>query len=319
MSNIRFPAFEWDISISRTAFNIFGKDIYWYGVIIAGGFALAVIYALWKAHKFGLTSDDVIDYLIYGTIPAIICARIYYVIFNFGIYKDDPIKILYIWEGGIAIYGGVIGAFAAIIIIAKLKKHNPFKMLDMVGIGFLIGQMIGRWGNFINAEAYGKAFASQNAAELPFWAMGVYIDGVMTYVHPIFLYESLWNLAGLIFLLIYAKKRKFGGEIMFFYLGWYGLGRFFTEGIRGDDALYLFSSGMRVSQMLGGVLFIATVGIFIWKYTHPSQKGPLYLSPVIAYSKYMSLEERIDLMYPNIWRKKVRAEQKENDDNNVED
>ena len=205
MSHVVFPGLGLDLLMKRAAFSIFNKDIYWYGIIIAVGFALAVLYAMLKAKDFGLTGDQVVDYLIWGTVFAIIGARLYYVIFSFDKYASDPLSIFYIWEGGIAIYGAVIGAFATGLVISRIKKLNPYKIYDLAAIGFLIGQIIGRWGNFVNAEAYGKAFASQNVADLPFWAMGVYTNGALTYVHPIFLYESLWNLVGLLIIFLLIK------------------------------------------------------------------------------------------------------------------
>ncbi|MBO4406528.1 MAG: prolipoprotein diacylglyceryl transferase, partial [Clostridia bacterium] len=239
------------------------------------------------------------DYLLWGTIFAIIGARLYYVIFSFENYKDDLISILYIWNGGIAIYGALIGAFVTGFVISKIKKLNPYKIFDLAAIGFLIGQIIGRWGNFVNAEAYGRAFASQNVADLPFWAMGVYINGALTYVHPIFLYESLWNLIGLIVILLIIKPHiSFGGEILVFYVGWYGFGRFFTEGLRGGDELYFFSTGIRVSQMLSVILFLTSVAIFLWKFTHKEKTGPLGLSKVTNFKKGTIMIKKVPYLYP---------------------
>ena len=287
--------------MKRAAFSIFNKDIYWYGIIIAVGFALAVLYAMLKAKDFGLTGDQVVDYLIWGTVFAIIGARLYYVIFSFDKYASDPLSIFYIWEGGIAIYGAVIGAFATGFVISRVKKLNPYKIYDLAAIGFLIGQIIGRWGNFVNAEAYGKAFASQNVADLPFWAMGVYTNGALTYVHPIFLYESLWNLVGLLIIFLLIKPHiSFGGEILVFYVGWYGLGRFFTEGIRGDDALYLFNTNIRVSQMLSVLLFLTAVAIFIWKLTHKEKTGPLGMSKVTVFLKGTTMIRKVPYLYPEV-------------------
>ena len=298
MSHVVFPKLGLDLMMNRAAFSIFNKDIYWYGIIIAIGFALAVLYAMSHAKEFGLTGDQVVDYLIWGTIFAIIGARLYYVIFSFDSYKDNPLSILYIWEGGIAIYGAVIGAFATGFVISKIKKLNWYKIYDLAAIGFLIGQIIGRWGNFVNAEADGKAFESQNIADLPFWAMGIGLQNV-TYVHPIFLYESLWNLVGLLIVLLIVKPHiSFGGEILVFYMGWYGFGRFFTEGLRGGDELYLFSTNIRVSQMLSVLLFLTSVAIFIWKFTHKEKTGPFGMSKVTVFLKGTTMLRKVPYLYP---------------------
>ena len=298
MSHVVFPKLGLDLIMNRTAFSIFGKDIYWYGIIIAVGFAIAFLYALFQAKNFGLTGDQVVDYVLWGTIFAIIGARLYYVLFSFESYKDDLLSIFYIWEGGIAIYGAVIGAFVTGFVISKIKKLNCYKIYDLAAIGFLIGQIVGRWGNFVNAEAYGKAFASQNVADLPFWAMGIGYPNVV-YVHPIFLYESLWNLLGLVLIFLVIKPRiSFGGEILVFYVGWYGFGRFFTEGLRGGDELYFFSTKIRVSQMLSVILFVLSVAIFLWKFTHKEKTGPLGFSKVTVFKKGTTMIRKVPYLYP---------------------
>jgi len=296
MSYVTFPGLGLNLVMNRVAFSIFGKDIYWYGIIIALGFGVAVLYAFFKCEDFGVNSDQVIDYLIFGTVCGIVGSRLYYVIFNFDNFKDDLLSIFYIWEGGLAIYGAVIGAFASGILTSKVKKLNPWKMFDLASIGFLFGQIFGRWGNFVNAEAYGKTFSSQNIDELPFWAMG--IGG--RYVHPIFLYESLWNLLGLILVFTVVKRhRRFGGQITVFYFGWYGLGRFFTEGIRGGDELYLFGTDLRVSQVLAALMFLAAAAIFLFKFLNPKKKGPLGMIALLPKDHGLEGEELVSALYPD--------------------
>ena len=298
MSYVTFPKLGLQLLMNRTAFEIFGKPIYWYGIIIACGFALALMYAMLKCRDFGLNSDQVTDYVVWGTIFGIIGARTYYVIFNFDNFRDNLMSVFYIWNGGIAIYGSVIGAFLTGIIVSRIKKLNCFKILDLASIGFLIGQIIGRWGNFVNAEAYGQPFVSQEVSSLPFWAMGVGYP-TTTYVHPIFLYESLWNLVGLIIILTLIKPRiRFGGEIMTFYFGWYGFGRFFTEGIRGGDELYFLGTGIRVSQMLAAILFILSVTVFVLKYTHKDKSIIPGMSGVLTFEKGTPMYEKAPLLYP---------------------
>ena len=241
-------------------FTVFGRPIYFYGVIIALGFLLAFIYGYRRIKQFGLTSDQLTDGIIFAVPAAIICARLYYVIFYWELFKDDPISVLYIWEGGLAIYGGVIGAVLGLLLFSKIKKVKMAPCLDIAGLGLLIGQCVGRWGNFMNRECFGEAITDGF-----FLRMGLtnQSTGVTTYWHPTFLYESVWNLIGFVLLHFLSKKRKFDGEIFLMYLAWYGLGRVWIEGLR-TDSLYLFGTGIRVSQLLAGVSFVAAVGLLLY-------------------------------------------------------
>ena len=254
---ISFPGLGLSFNPSRVAFSIGSKPIYWYGIIIAAGFLFAVWYALKRADQFGLTQDNIIDMLICAVPLAIIGARAYYCLFSWNLYKDDPIRVLYIWEGGLAIYGGVIGAVIGLFLYTKVKKVKTSAMLDIGGLGLLIGQSIGRWGNFMNREAFG---AQTNS----FLRMGLTdANGVTIYVHPTFLYESVWNAIGLLILHFYSKRRKFDGQIFLMYLGWYGLGRMFIEGLR-TDSLYVGASNLRVSQLLAGICFLGVVIFLVY-------------------------------------------------------
>lgn len=253
---ISFPFLGEDFVINPpTHITVFGRNIYWYGIIIGLGFLLAVIYALKRSKQFGLTQDNILDMLICAVPSAIIGARLYYVIFNpddyFGAGKWG--NIVKIWEGGLAIYGGIIFAVAATIIVCKVRKIPLLPMLDIGGLGLLIGQAVGRWGNFMNREAFG-------CVTEVFCRMGLTLPGQETiYVHPTFLYESLWNAVGFILLHLVSKKwRKFDGQIFIMYIGWYGLGRFFIEGLR-TDSLYLIGTDIRVSQLLAIICFGAAV------------------------------------------------------------
>lgn len=254
---ISFPGLGLSFNPSRVAFSIGSKPIYWYGIIIAAGFLLAVYYAMRRADQFGLTQDNIIDMLICAVPLAIIGARAYYCLFSWNLYKDDPIRVLYIWEGGLAIYGGVIGAVIGLFLYTKVKKVKTSALLDIGGLGLLIGQSIGRWGNFMNREAFGAQTDS-------FLRMGLTdASGATIYVHPTFLYESVWNAIGLLILHFYSKRRKFDGQIFLMYLGWYGLGRMFIEGLR-TDSLYVGSSNLRVSQLLAGICFLAVVIFLVY-------------------------------------------------------
>jgi phosphatidylglycerol:prolipoprotein diacylglycerol transferase len=252
---ISFPLFgDQFILDPPTHFLVFGRPVYWYAVFIAIGFLLAVLYILRRRHDFGLTQDNILDMFIICVPAGIIGARLYYVIFNSSGYFGPGkwLNILKVWEGGLAIYGGIIAAVAAILLYSRKKKIPAAVFFDVGALGLLIGQAVGRWGNFMNREAYG------GQTELP-WKMGLITDSGTQYVHPTFLYESLWNIAGLIFLHVYSKKRrKYDGQLFLLYLAWYGFGRFWIEGLR-DDSLYLFSTNIRVSQLVAALTFGAAV------------------------------------------------------------
>lgn len=254
MSNaaISFPMLgTWSICPSNS-FVLFGHTFYWYGVIIACGFLLAVSYCYSRCEKdFGITQNDLTDVLLLGVPFGIIGARIYYIVF-FGNYNTlaDMVKI---WEGGLAIYGGIIAAGITILIVCRVKKIPPLAVMDVVAFGFLIGQCIGRWGNFMNREAFGYETDI-------FCRMGLTLNGVTIYVHPTFLYESLWNLIGFIALHVFSKRheRRFDGQYTLMYIAWYGLGRAWIEGLR-TDSLYIAGTSIRVSQALAGVTCLAAV------------------------------------------------------------
>jgi len=276
-SVITFPNLGISVNPSRVAFSLFGKDIYWYGIIIAVGFLLAVIYTVRRAPEFGLTEDNILDMLIASVPAAIIFARIYYCIFNWSLYRDDPVSCLYIWNGGIAIYGGVIGGVLGLWLYSRAKKMKMWPLLDVGGLGLLIGQLVGRWGNFINREAHGTETDA-------FFKMGLTDEsGTVRYYHPTFLYESVWNLIGFILLHFYSKKhRHYDGEIFTMYVAWYGLGRGFIEGLR-TDSLYLFNTGIRVSQLLGFLSCLAAVFLLVWNlYLRPHDPKEMRVNRVAA-------------------------------------
>ena len=257
---ISFPGLGIDlIDPPRTLpFTVFGKEIYLYGVVIALGFLLAIFYVRRRVTDFGTNFDLVTDAILITVPIAIVCARAYYVIFSWDVYRDNPISALYIWEGGLAIYGGVIGAILGLILFAKFRKQKLTPYLDMMSLGLLIGQSVGRWGNFFNREAYGAEITNSF-----FLRMGLINEttGLVRYWHPTFLYESVWNLLGLILLHFLSKKRKYDGQVFLAYLAWYGLGRVWIEGLR-TDSLYLGS--FRVSQLLAGASFAVATGLMLY-------------------------------------------------------
>ena len=258
MSNaaISFPMLGNLTICPPNSFTLFGHTFYWYGVIIACGFLLAVSYCYSRCEKeFGITQNDLTDILLFGVPFGIIGARIYYIVF-FGNYHTLA-EMVKIWEGGLAIYGGIIAAVITVFIVCRVKKISALAVLDVVCFGFFIGQCIGRWGNFMNREAFGCE------TEI-FCRMGLTLDGATIYVHPTFLYESLWNLAGFIGLHIFSKKvgRKFDGQYFLMYLAWYGLGRVWIEGLR-TDSLYIAGTAIRVSQLLAGVTFVIASALLV--------------------------------------------------------
>ncbi len=271
-NTITFPNLGLTFDINRAAFSIFGLDVYWYGIIIACGLILALIYAFRESKRTGLDQDDLLNMFLIAIPVSIICARLYYVVFSFDLYKDDLLAIFDIRNGGLAIYGGLIGAILTVLVYCRVKKINIGLVLDILAVGFLIGQAVGRWGNFVNGEAFGSY------TTLP-WAMSITSDGstIASHAHPTFLYESLWDVLGVVLLLIYRKHKRFSGEVFCAYIAWYGLGRFWIEGLR-TDSLYL--GPVRISQFLALISLLAAV-IFIILYRRFIKNNPAP-APVVS-------------------------------------
>ena len=264
-TNISFPSLGIDIDPVRE-FSLGPLSIHMYGLVIVFGLVLAVIYCMRRADQFGLTEDHILDGVLWVTPFAFLCARAYYCAFRWDLYAANPISVLYIWQGGIAIYGGVLGAVVGMLVFCKIKKISLGATLDLVLMGFLIGQAIGRWGNFFNREAFG--------AETDAWLrMGLYspLTGSITYHHPTFLYESLWNALGFVVLHFLSKKRTFDGQIALGYALWYGLGRTFIEGLR-TDSLYIPGTTLRVSQVLAAVSCITAAAVLAYFVIKPPKK-----------------------------------------------
>lgn len=270
-STISFPSFGIEINPPQVL-SLGPVDIHLYGLVIALGLMLAAVYGMRRSKQFGLTEDNILDGVLWITPFAIVCARAYYVIFTWEYYARNPISILYIWEGGLAIYGGVLGAVLGMWIFCRVKKLKFAAVLDLVLLGFLIGQAMGRWGNFFNREAFGAPTDS-------FFRMGLYntTTGSWEYYHPTFLYESVWNLIGLGLLHVLSKKRRYDGQIALGYAAWYGLGRAFIEGLRMDS---LYWGPFRVSQVLAALSCLAAVGILLWQSFRPHDLNELYVNQV---------------------------------------
>lgn len=272
-TTISFPSLGISLDPPRT-FSLGPVTLHLYGLVIAVGLLLAVLYSLRRCKQFGLKQDDLLDGVLWVTPFAIICARAYYVTFTWEAYADNPISALYIWEGGIAIYGGVLGAVLGIAILCKVKKLKFAAVMDLVLLGFLIGQSMGRWGNFFNREAFGAPTDS-------FLRMGLFnsATGQWEYYHPTFLYESVWNLAGLVMLHFWSKKRRYDGQIALGYAAWYGLGRAWIEGLRMDS---LYWGDFRVSQVLAAASCLVATAVLIYQHFRPHDPAQLYVNQIAA-------------------------------------
>ncbi|MBQ4517752.1 MAG: prolipoprotein diacylglyceryl transferase [Clostridia bacterium] len=247
-NKIAFPGLGIGPFTVSESFSFFGFNIHFYGILIALGIVLAYLFSTKKALKRDISSDTLLDVILYGLPSAVICARIYYVVFSWSDYKDNLLDIFKIWEGGIAIYGAVIGACISTFIYCRVKKINFKRIFDIGAFGLLIGQIIGRWGNFINAEAYGRETSSA------LFRMQLVNQNIT--VHPTFLYESFWNLLVFLFLNWYEKYQKFEGEIFLVYVTGYGFGRFFVEGLRTDS---LWLGPVRISQVVAGICVVTGI------------------------------------------------------------
>ncbi|MBE5672489.1 prolipoprotein diacylglyceryl transferase [Staphylococcus sp. SS35] len=264
--------------IDPVAFNLGPLSVRWYGIIIAIGILLGYFVAQRALVKAGLHKDTLVDIIFYSALFGFIVARIYFVIFQWPYYAENPGEIIKIWHGGIAIHGGLIGGFIAGVIVCKIKNLNPFQIGDIVAPSIILAQGIGRWGNFMNHEAHGgpvsRAFLEH--LHLPnFIIENMYING--QYYHPTFLYESIWDVAGFI-ILVNIRKHLRLGETFFLYLTWYSIGRFFIEGLRTDSLM--LTSNIRIAQVVSIILILVSISLIVYrrvKYNPPiySSVGPL--------------------------------------------
>ncbi len=285
ISSISFPGLGiGDFDVDSVAFELFGRPVAWYGVIITIGMICAVIYTVFQSKKIGVTIDDIIDYALF-TIPfGVIGARLYYVIFDNENTYETIFDVFNIAGGGLAIYGGIIAGTLTVLCVSLVKKINFFAIGDCVAPAVLLAQGIGRWGNFMNGEAFGAEtdwFCRMGLKNvITYHTFGV---SEMVYVHPTFLYESLWNLLGVLCVYLFAKKigKKYDGQLILLTFGWYGFGRFFIEGLR-TDSLYIGQTGIRVSQGLGALIFLVFAGLLIY-FAIKKPKRPLYCkAPKVA-------------------------------------
>ena len=280
-SPISFPSLGIDMN-PPAGFSIGTFEFRFYALAITLGLVLAYVYGMKRRKDFGLTQDLILDGVLWIVPFAIICTRAYYCIFAWDEFKDNPISVLYIWNGGLAIYGGVIGAAIGIIVYCKIKKLSIPMVLDITSLGFLIGQSIGRWGNFFNREAFGAettSFLRMGLNKVVTESGRIVSSSAVHYYHPTFLYESVWNAAGFVLLHFLSKKRKYDGQIALCYAAWYGLGRALIEGLRTDS---LYWGPFRVSQLLAAVSCLAAVGVLVWMHFRHPDPANLYVNRVAA-------------------------------------
>ncbi len=294
--------------VKEIAFRVFGWPIHWYGVIIALAFLIGVLFCTHRAPRYGIEEDDIMDLLLYAVPLCIVGARLYYVIFYLDLYRNPDgslnfARMIRIWDGGGAIYGSILMAILVLFLFCRHRHISFWAFADLGSFGVLIGQIMGRWGNFVNVEAYG------GPTDLP-WRMGIYdtVDGVYQYmeVHPTFLYESLWNLAGFLLLALLVERiRKFDGEIFLGYMAWYGLGRSWIEGLR-TDSLYFFSTGLRVSQVLAIGIFLVAGTALVVRLVRPQDPRRLWVNQRRAKKRSQAIEqagakeENDDLFDPDV-------------------
>ncbi len=288
---VSFPGLglgEWDIS--NVAFTLpFGENgfsVYWYGVIIACGMLIALAYAAYRCRQYGISVDDLTDITIFTLLFGVVGARLYYVIFSDHEFKTFA-DIIDIRSGGLAIYGGIIAGAITIVACCFIKKISWRRLFDCVAPGVMLAQAIGRWGNFCNGEAYGSLV--EESHPLYFMRMALCSDNTirefhtseLVCVHPTFLYESLWNVIGFVIINIIFKKKKFDGQNALYYFAWYGFGRMFIEGLR-TDALFIGSTGIRVSQLLGFLLFAVATALIVYGLVYVKKNGIPAPMPVAA-------------------------------------
>lgn len=282
---INFPNLGIYLDYVGKNISIFGFSIAYYGIVIVTGMMIAIWIAQREAKRTGQNPEQYLDLAMIGIAAGILGARIYYVIFAWDYYKDDLLNIFNIRQGGLAIYGGIIGACIAVVIYSRKKKQNFGLLMDTASMSIVFGQIMGRWGNFFNREAFGDYTNNLFAMQLPvsavraneitqkMWDHVVTVNGVeYIQVHPTFLYESLWNVSVLLFLFWFRKRKKFNGEVFLMYLIGYGLGRIWIEGLR-TDQLLLPVVGLPVSQLLSGCLVVGCTILVVWKRKKLSSGG----------------------------------------------
>ncbi|MDE7363921.1 MAG: prolipoprotein diacylglyceryl transferase [Ruminococcus sp.] len=332
---IQFPALDWEFEINPTAVTVFGLSIQWYGIIIAFGLLLAVLYCFPRMKKFGINSDDAVDAVIGGVIGGVVGARLYFVAMKWDDYKQDTLKdtflaVINTRNGGLAIYGGIIGALIVGLTICKIKKIKMFPMLDISLMGFLIGQGIGRWGNFVNQEAFGintdSIFGMTGGRIQQIILRETQIGGSMYEnginmmwekpVHPCFLYESVWCLLGFVILAFYSKHRKYDGQLTLMYMAWYGAERAVVEGLRIDS---LMIGNVRVSQLVSVIILIVSVILQIVIGLNAKRDPEKYVLYVNTEESKLMLKKSVSVNTENDEEEIVITSDEEDDEDNTKE
>ncbi|MDE6519899.1 MAG: prolipoprotein diacylglyceryl transferase [Ruminococcus sp.] len=332
---IQFPALNWEFEINPTAITVFGLSIQWYGIIIAFGLMLAVLYCFPRMKKFGINSDSAVDAVIGGVIGGVVGARLYFVAMKWDEYKQDTLKdtflaVINTRNGGLAIYGGIIGALIVGLTICKIKKIKMFPMLDISLMGFLIGQGIGRWGNFVNQEAFGintdSIFGMTGGRIQQIILRETQIGGSMYEnginmmwekpVHPCFLYESVWCLLGFAVLALYSKHRKYDGQLTLMYMAWYGAERAVVEGLRIDS---LMIGNVRVSQLVSVIILIVSVILQIVIGLNVKRDPEKYVLYVNTEESKLMLKKSVSVNTENDDKEIVVLSDEEDDEDNTKE
>lgn len=332
---IQFPALNWEFEINPTAVTVFGLSIQWYGIIIAFGLLLAVLYCFPRMKKFGINSDSAVDAVIGGVIGGVVGARLYFVAMKWDEYKQDTLKdtflaVINTRNGGLAIYGGIIGALIVGLTICKIKKIKMFSMLDISLMGFLIGQGIGRWGNFVNQEAFGintdSIFGMTGGRIQQIILRETQIGGSMYEnginmmwekpVHPCFLYESVWCLLGFVILAFYSKHRKYDGQLTLMYMAWYGAERAVVEGLRIDS---LMIGNVRVSQLVSVIILIVSVILQIVIGLNVKRDPEKYVLYVNTEESKLMLKKSVSVNTENDDKEIVVLSDEEDDEDNTKE
>ena len=329
---VTFPGLGLEFHLNRVAFELFGRPIYWYGLIIVSGLLLAAWLCCRWSKRFGFTEDNVLDLLLFAVPVALVAIRVYYVVFNLGIYRNPDgslnwASMLRYSDGGLAIYGAIISSIIVLLIFCKVRKMNAMALADLGVHGLFIGQSIGRWGNFMNVEAFGGPTAAPwrmcGPSIADYMLRHEYVDeagaqAILTGnlgVHPTFFYESAWNALGLLIVYRMGKKRKFDGQCFLFYILWYGIGRFWIEGLRTDSlyffGLELFGMPIRTSQMVAGVSAIAAAVAMVVLFRRAKRNPqPLYVEKVAAAA---AAKAENDISPVLLTQEEIREKERENE------
>ena len=317
MVNISFPGLGIEqFTVNKAAFELpfFGIQVRWYGILITIGIILAIFYCMWRAKQEKIILDDLMDMAIFTIIFAIVGARTFYVLMSLDEY-DSFDEMIAIWNGGLAIYGAIIAGAVTILVVCKIKKINVMRAYDMVCPAVMIGQIIGRWGNFFNGEAHGSKVLESDLFYFIRMGLSYGNNKILNYYHPTFLYESVWNLVGFVIINLLYKKKKFDGQVFLMYITWYGFGRMLIEGLR-TDSLYI--GVFRVSQVIGFVCFVVGAICLVYRLVRCRREELTKLEYSPTYSRFSSVST-LTAQESDIEIKEDEDQKEEETDNSTEE